>query len=142
VLLSACSPIRHRNKQTTETDKAAVNDVCTFIMRMKLNTRSFQQRVDWKNPSSRVRTVSDQASRAAAAFAARKGSKQQQRSSTGIGRDSSVSLPGLAVEWNLEAGSSWVWNDNQEGAAKSDSKLLTRLLQQAKLTTHPTSQTI
>ncbi len=60
-----------------------------------------------------------------------KGTKQQHRSSTGFGRDSSESRTGLAVEWNLEIGSSWVWNDNQEGAARSDPKLLTRLLQKA-----------
>jgi hypothetical protein len=35
--------IRHWNKQTNEAEKAAVNDVCTFIKRMKLNTCSFQQ---------------------------------------------------------------------------------------------------
>jgi hypothetical protein len=61
----------------------------------------------------------------------RKGTKQQRRSSTGLGHDSSELRSGLAVEWNLEIGSSWVWNDNQEGAARSDPKLLTRLLQKA-----------
>ncbi len=47
----------------------------------------------------------------------------------GIGRDASDSLPGLAVEWNVDTDSSWVWNDNQKGAAMNDPKLLTRLLQ-------------
>ena len=59
----------------------------------------------------------------------RKGSKQQRRSSAGIGRDASDSLPGLTIEWNVDAASSWVWNDNQKGAALNDPKLLTRLLQ-------------
>ncbi len=75
----------------------------------------------------------DQASRATAAFVAstpaRKQSKQQRRSSAGIRRDLCELLPGLAVEWNVDAEFSWVWSDNQEGAAKSDSELLTRLLQ-------------
>jgi hypothetical protein len=62
---------------------------------------------------------------------ARKCSKQQRRSFAGIGRDSSESRTDLAVEWNLKVGSSsWVWNDNQEGAAKSDPKILTKLLQE------------
>ncbi len=72
-----------------------------------------------------------QAVNSALATPSRKGSNQQRRSSAGLGRDSSESRTGLAVEWNLEIGSSWVWNDNQEGAAKSDHKLLTRLLQKA-----------
>jgi hypothetical protein len=104
-------------------------------MRMKLNTRLFQRKVDWRNPGLRLTEVLDKANRQAASSAiatpARKGSKQQRRSSAGIGRDSSESRTGLAVEWNLEVGSSWVWNNNQEEAAKSDHKLLTRLLQQA-----------
>ena len=33
------------------------------------------------------------------------------------------------IEWNVDAASSWVWNDNQKGAAMNDPKLLTRLLQ-------------
>ena len=59
----------------------------------------------------------------------RKGTKQQRRSSAGMGRDISESLSGLMVEWNVDAPSSWVWNDNQKGAAMDDQKLLTRLLQ-------------
>ncbi len=104
-------------------------------MLLKKNTRSFQHKVDWKSPSSRVRTVIDRASRATASVVAstpaRKQSKQPRRSSAGIGRDLSEPLPGLAVEWNVEADYSWVWSDNQEGAAKSGPELLARLLQQS-----------
>jgi hypothetical protein len=46
-----------------------------------------------------------------------------------MGRDISDSLSGLMVEWNVDAPSSWVWNDNQKGAAMDDQKVLTRLLQ-------------
>jgi hypothetical protein len=63
----------------------------------------------------------------------RKRSKQQRRSSAGIGRDASDSLSLLMIEWNVDAPSSWVWNDNQKGAAMNDPKLLTRLLQKNKL---------
>ena len=49
----------------------------------------------------------------------------------GIGRDLPDSLPGLAVEWNVEADSALVWNDNQNGAAYNDPELLTRLLQES-----------
>ena len=59
----------------------------------------------------------------------RKGAKQQRRSSAGMGRDSYDSLSGLMVEWSVDAPSSWVWNDNQKGAAMDDQKLLTALLQ-------------
>ena len=52
--------------------------------------------------------------------------KRQRRSLVGIGRDLPNSLPGLAVEWNVEADSSLVWNDNQNGAAYNDPELLTR----------------
>ena len=104
----------------------------SFIMLMKKKTCLFQHKVDWKNPPARVRT--DRASRATAAFVAstpaRKQSKQPRRSSAGIGRDLSEPMPILAAEWNVEADFSWAWSDNQEGAAKSDSELLTRLLQQ------------
>ncbi len=90
-------------------------------MRMKMHTSLFQQKVDWRYPGSRLTDVLDKANRQAAKSAlaapARKGSKQQRRSSAGLGRDSSEPRTGLAVEWNLEIGSSWVWNDNQDGAA-------------------------
>jgi hypothetical protein len=59
----------------------------------------------------------------------RKGPKQQRRSSAGMGRDNSDSLSGLMIEWNVDAPSSWVWNDNQRGAAMDDTTLLARLLQ-------------
>jgi hypothetical protein len=62
-------------------------------------------------------------------FQMRKGAKQQRRSSAGMGRENSDSLSGLMAEWNVDAPSSWVWNDNQRGAAMNDPKLLTRLLQ-------------
>jgi hypothetical protein len=66
----------------------------------------------------------DQGVRANAAIVSstqmKKGSKQQRRSSAGIGRDASDSLPGLPVEWNVDALSSWIWNDNQKGAAMND----------------------
>jgi hypothetical protein len=104
-------------------------------MNLKKNTRSFQCRVDWKNPSARVKTVLDKISRTTPAYVAsaptRKQSKQQRRSSAEIGRDLPDALPGLAVEWNVEAESSWVWNDNQAGAANNDPELLTRLLRQS-----------
>ncbi len=123
-----------RDKLVYDADKQAVSEVASFIMLLKKNTRSFQHKVDWKNPSSRVRTVIDRASRATAPVVAstpaRKQGKQQRRSSAGIERDLSEPLPGLAVEWNVEADYSWVWSDNQEGAAKSDPELLARLLQQ------------
>jgi hypothetical protein len=59
---------------------------------------------------------------------ARKQDKQPRRSSAGIGRDLSEPLPGLAVEWNVEAD---YWSDNQEGATKSDPELIAKLLQQS-----------
>jgi hypothetical protein len=102
-------------------------------MNLKKSTRLFQQRVDWKNPGSRIRSIMDRFGNTSAAvvssFQMRKGPKQQRRSSAGIGRDNSDSLSGLMVEWNVDAPSSWLWNDNQRGAAMDDSKLLTRLLQ-------------
>jgi hypothetical protein len=107
-----------------------------FFMRIKLNTCLFRQNVDWRNPGMRLRAVLDKAYRAAASSEtvtpALKDTKQQPRSSAGIGRGYSGSMIGLAVEWNLEVGSSWVWNDNQERVAKSDPTFLTRLLQEAK----------
>ena len=124
-----------RDRLNNEADVQAVSEVGNFIMLLKKNTRAFQHKVDWKNPSSRVRTVIDRASRATAPIVAstpaRKQGKQPRRSSAGIGRDLPEPLPGLAVEWNVEANSSWVWSDNQEGAAKSDPELLARLLQQS-----------
>ena len=110
-------------------------EVCTFFMNMKRNTRSFQCRVDWKNPSSRVKTVLDKISRTTPAYVTsaptKKQSKQQRRSSAGIGRDRPDALPGLAGEWNVDVDCSWVWNDNQVGAANNDPELLTRLLRQS-----------
>ncbi len=89
-------------KQDSETDRDAVKDVCTFFMNMKKDTCLFQHRVDWKNPSSRVKTVLDKISRETPAFVdsapIKKQSKQQRRSLVGIGRDLPDSLPGLAVE--------------------------------------------
>ncbi len=117
----------------SEVDRAAVREVGSFFMNLKKNTRLFQQRADWKSPTPRIRAVMDQGVRANAAIVSstqmRKGSKQQRRSSAGICRDASDSLPGLTVEWNVDAPSSWVWNDNQKGSAMNDPKLLTRLLQ-------------
>jgi len=126
---------RFEKEQAAEADRAAVREVCTFFMRMKKHTSLYQQKVDWHHPGSLLAGILDKAAwqTANAAMAApfRKGTKQQRRSSTGLGHDSSELRSGLAVEWNLEIGSSWVWNDNQEGAARSDPKLLTRLLQKA-----------
>ncbi len=58
------------NQQVSEPDKDAVKEVCTFFMNMKRNTRSFQHRVDWKNPSSLVKTVLDKISRTTPAYVA------------------------------------------------------------------------
>jgi hypothetical protein len=121
----------------SEVDKAAVREVCAYFMNLKRNTRLFQQYVDWKSPSARIRFILDQGARADVAVVSstqmRKGNKQQRRSSAGIGRDASDSLPGLTIEWNLDVPVSWVWNDNQKGVAMNDPKLLTRLLQTNKL---------
>jgi len=117
----------------SDVDKTAVKEVCTFFMNLKKNTRLFQQRVDWKSPNSRIRSVMDRFANSSAAvvssFQMRKGAKQQRRSSAGMGRDNPDTLSGLTVEWNLDAPSCWVWNDNQRGAAIDDPKLLARLLQ-------------
>ncbi len=51
----------------SEVDKTAVREVCAFFMNLKKNTRFFQQRVDWKSPNSRIRSVMDQVTRADAA---------------------------------------------------------------------------
>jgi hypothetical protein len=124
-----------RNKLVNDANKQAVSEVAPFIMLLKKNTRSFQHKVDWKSPSSRVRTRINRTSRATAPVVAstpaRKQAKQPRRPSAEIGRDLSEPLPGLAVEWNVEADYSWVWSDNQEGAAKNDPELLARLLQQS-----------
>ena len=48
----------------------------------------------------------------------------------GIGRNLPDSLPGLAVEWNVDVDYSYVWNDNQMGASNDDPGLLTTLLRQ------------
>jgi hypothetical protein len=53
-----------------------------------------------------------------------------------MGRDISGSLSGLMAEWNVDAPSSWVWNDNQKGAAMDDPKLLTALLQKNNVLPH------
>jgi hypothetical protein len=99
-----------------------VREVCTFFNNMKKTTRSFQCRVDWKNPSARIRFVLDRISQTTPAYVAsapsRKPSKQQRRSSVGISRNLPDSLPGLAVEWNVDVEYSYVWNDNQMGASK------------------------
>ena len=125
---------RLMNQEDNEADRDAVKDVCTFFTNMKRDTSMFQHRVDWKNPSTRIKTVLDKISRETPAFVdsapTRKQNKQQRRSLAGIGRDLPDSLPGLAVEWNVEAERSWAWNDNQVGAAYNDPELLTRLLQQ------------
>ena len=125
--------IFYRDREQSEVDKAAINDVCIFFMKMKANTRCYQQQVEWANPSTRVRQVLDTASKgmSAPAAPARKGAKQQRRSTSGAIRSSSESLTGLAVEWNTEVETAWVWKDNQEGAAKADPWLFTRLLQKA-----------
>jgi hypothetical protein len=110
-----------------------VKDTCLFFMRMKANTRCYQQQVEWANPSTRVKQVLDTASKSALASAAppRRGNKQQRHSTSGAIRSLSEPLTGLAVEWNTEVETAWVWKDNQEGAAKADSWLFTRLLQKA-----------
>ncbi len=127
---------RLNNKLVSEADKAAVNEVCSYIMSLKRNTRLFPHQVDWRKPTPRVKTVLDKTSRATAAYVAstpaRKQSKQQKRYLAGIGRDYSDPLPGLAVKWNVEANFSWVWNDNQVGAANNDPELLTELRSAAK----------
>jgi hypothetical protein len=72
-----------RDKLVHDADKQALSEVASFIMLLKKNTRSFQHKVDWKNSSSRVRTVIDRASRATATIVAstpaRKQGKQPRR---------------------------------------------------------------
>ena len=126
---------RLMNQQVGEADTNAVKDVCTFFMNLKKNTCRFQTRVDWRNPSNRIKTVLDKIARDTPPIVdsapIKKQNKQQRRSLVGIGRDLPDSLPGLAVEWNVEADSALVWNDNQNGAAYNDPELLTRLLQES-----------
>ena len=126
---------RLMNQQVGDADINAVKDVCTFFMNLKKNTCRFQTRVDWRNPSNRIKTVLDKIARDTPPIVdsapIKKQNKQQRRSLVGIGRDLPDSLPGLAVEWNVEADSALVWNDNQNGAAYNDPELLTRLLQES-----------
>ena len=126
---------RLMNQQVGEADTNAVKDVCTFFMNLKKNTCRFQTRVDWRNPSNRIKTVLDKIARNTPPIVdsapIKKQNKQQRRSLVGISRDLPDSLPGLAVEWNVEADSALVWNDNQNGAAYNDPELLTRLLQES-----------
>jgi hypothetical protein len=82
---------RHEKEQAAEVDKAAVREVCTFFMRMKLNTRLFQRKVGWCNPGQRK--IEQPLTLRLPPL-----SKQQRRFSAGIGRDSSESRTGLAVE--------------------------------------------
>jgi hypothetical protein len=56
---------RYEREQIAEADKAAVRELCTFFMRMKLHTRLFQQKVDWRNPGPRLTEVVDKANRQA-----------------------------------------------------------------------------
>ncbi len=122
------------SQQVSVPDRDAVKGVCAFFMNLKKNTCLFQHRIDWKTPSHRVKTVLDKISRETPAFVdsapIKKQSKQQRRSLVGIGRDLPDSLPGLAVEWNVEVERAWTWNDNQVGTAFNDPDLLTRLLQE------------
>ena len=127
---------RLMNQQVGEADTSAVKEVCIFFMNMKKNTSRFQTRVDWRDPSNRIKTVLEKIAREAPPIVdsapIKKQSKQQRRSLVGISRDLPDSLPGLAVEWNVEAERSWAWNDNQVGAAYNDPDLLTRLLQHSR----------
>jgi hypothetical protein len=120
------------NKQVERTGQRSCEGSLHIFHAYEKGVRSFQHRVEWKNPSSRVKTVLEKLPQTGPAYVAsasvRKQSKQQRRSSAGIGRDLNEALPGLAVEWNLESEKSWVWNDNQEGAANNDPELLDRLL--------------
>ena len=50
------------NQQVSVPDRDAVKGVCTFFMNLKKNTCLFQHRIDWKNPSHRVKTVLDKIS--------------------------------------------------------------------------------
>jgi hypothetical protein len=71
------------NAEFSDVDKMAVKEVCGFFMNLKKNTRLFQQRVDWKNPGSRIRSIMDRFGNTNVAvvssFQMRKGPKQQRR---------------------------------------------------------------
>jgi hypothetical protein len=67
------------NKQIDEPDKDAVKEVCTFFTNMKKTTRSFQCRVDWKNPTARIKTVLDRISRTTPAYVASASSRKQSK---------------------------------------------------------------
>jgi hypothetical protein len=111
--------IYHRDGEQSEADKAAVNEACIFFMKMKVNTRCYQQQVEWANPSTRVKQVLDAASKgmSAPSAPARKGAKQQRRSTSGAIRSSFEPLTGLAVEWNTEVETAWVWIEGQPGGS-------------------------
>ena len=90
----------HRdNEPSGKADKAAVNDTCLFFMRMKANTRCYQQQVDWANPSIRVKHVLDAVGKGVSAPVAptRKSNKQQRNSTSGAIRNLSEPLAGLAA---------------------------------------------
>jgi hypothetical protein len=59
--------LRLLRNEFSEIGKVAVKEVCDFFMILKKNTRLFQQHVDWKSPSLRIRSVMDQANRTTAA---------------------------------------------------------------------------
>ncbi len=110
--------IFHRDREHSEADKTAVNEACIFFMKMKANTRCYQQKVEWANPLARVKQVLDAASKGvlAPAAPARKGSKQQRRSTSDAIRSSSEPLTGLAIKWNTEAETAWVWKVNHQAS--------------------------
>ncbi len=62
---------RYEKEQVAEVDRAAVREVCVFFMRMKQHTRLYQQKVDWRNPGTRLAGVLDKANWQAANSALR-----------------------------------------------------------------------
>ena len=62
---------RYEREQVAEVDKSAVREVCVFFMRMKQHTRLYQQKVDWRNPGTRLAGVLDKANWQAANSALR-----------------------------------------------------------------------